>query len=120
LFLTKMKSFQEKIIINKIASLTKAIIIITKGKDGAVCFDHDFFYQIPAQKVKVVDATGAGDSFGSGFIAGLIKTENNEKALVLAMSNAIANIKAVGANQGLLGSKQSLLKIKIKKIKWPA
>lgn len=116
-FLTKTKPFQEKTVIYKIASLTKAVIIITKGKDGAICFDHNFFYQVPAQKVKVVDATGAGDSFGSGFIAGLIKTDNREKALVLAMSNAIANIKAVGANQGLLRSKELLLKIKIKKIK---
>lgn len=119
-FLTKTKFFQEETVIRRIALMTKAIIIITKGKDGASCFDHDFLYRVPAQKVKVVDATGAGDSFGSGFVAGLIKTNDKEKALVLAMSNAIANIKIVGANQGLLKPNEPLLKIKIEKTKWPA
>ncbi|MBU4466776.1 carbohydrate kinase family protein, partial [Patescibacteria group bacterium] len=117
-FLTKVKPFQGKSkipsiaegsVIHKIASLTKAIIIITKGKDGAVCFDHSFFYNIPAQNIKVVDATGAGDSFGSGFVAGLIKTKNVENALTLGMANAIANIKVTGANQGLLKQGKPLL-----------
>jgi len=116
-FLTKMKPFQEKAVIHKIASLTKAIIIITKGKNGAVCSDHSSLYNIPAQNIKVIDATGAGDSFGSGFIAGFIKTKNVEKALVLAMANAIANIKVTGANQGLLKQGKPLSKINIKKIK---
>ncbi len=114
-FLIKIDSFKEKDVIHKITALTKAVIIITKGKNGAVCFNHNFFYQVPAQKIKVVDATGAGDSFGSGFVAGLIKTNNEEKALILAMANAIANIKVVGANQGLLKKNEKLPKIKITK-----
>jgi len=100
--------------------LTKAIVIITKGKNGALAFDNKFLHKVPAQKTKVTDATGAGDSFGSGFVAGLIKENNMEKALILAMSNAIANIKVIGANQGLLKKGQSLLKIKIRKTKWSA
>ena len=119
-FLTKIKPFQEKSVIHKIASLTKAIVIITKGKNGALAFDNKFLHKVPAQKTKVIDATGAGDSFGSGFVAGLIKENNMEKALILAMSNAVANIKVIGANQGLLKKGQSLLKIKIRKTKWSA
>ncbi len=102
-------------VFQKIASLTKAIVIITKGKDGALAFDSKFLYHVPAQKTKVVDATGAGDSFGAGFVAGLIKENSMEKALILAMSNAIANIRVVGANQGLLKKNEKLPKIKITK-----
>lgn len=114
----QQKAFQ------KIAGLTKAIIVITKGKQGAAVFDGNLLYQMPAPKVKVVDATGAGDSFGSGFVAGLIEAKNYEnrsrsieEAMQLAMANAISNIRVFGANKGLLKKGESIQKVSVRKFK---
>ena len=114
-FLTKINPFREKDVFKKISSLTKALTIITKGKQGASLLDQRFLYQVASLPVKVVDATGAGDSFGSGFVAGLIRFKNTEKALRLAMANAISNIRVFGANQGLLKKGDKIHDIKITK-----
>lgn len=92
----------------------KMIIVTTKGKEGASVFNGKTLYQMPAPKVKVIDATGAGDSFGSGFIAGLMQTKNIEKAMQLGMANAIANIQTLGANNGLLKKGEKITPVLVK------
>jgi ribokinase len=61
-----------KNIFRKICFLIPGISVITDGRKGAFACDRKNQYQIGAYKIKVVDATGAGDSFGAGFVAGLI------------------------------------------------
>ncbi len=46
-------------------------VIIKCGKDGCIYMDKNQTGSVPAYKTKVVDTTGAGDSFVSGFIYGL-------------------------------------------------
>jgi len=130
--LTGVESYQEKKILKNLCArqrlAQKQIVVITNGKNGALAFDGKFVYQVPAPRVKVIDATGAGDSFGAGFVAGLIQANRGrldlprsrdiEGALRLAMANAIANIQIFGANQGLLRKNQPSLKIKARKTKW--
>ena len=63
-------------------------------------------------KVNPVNTTGAGDAFGSGFLAGFINSNSNAKtALHLGMLNATAVIMHNGAQKGLL-TKSELLKLK--------
>ncbi len=124
-FLTGIKPYNEKAIFSSIYSCARLsltqdkrlITVITKGKEGAICFDGKYLYKISAPPVKVVDATGAGDSFGSGFVAGLMQKKNIESSLQLAMANAISNIQVFGANKGLLSKNSKLPEIKIIKIK---
>ncbi|MDD5433532.1 MAG: carbohydrate kinase family protein [Candidatus Pacebacteria bacterium] len=78
------------------------IIVITQGDDGALVFDSSHFYKISIYKVAVADKTGAGDSFGAGFLAGLLKENNIEYACCLAMVNSAKNISQEGAKNGLL------------------
>ena len=53
----------------------------------------------------IIPVTGAGDSFGSAFVAGLIKYDwNIDKALKLAILNSAHVIKKIGAQEGLLKS----------------
>jgi ribokinase len=60
-------------------------------------------YYSPALKKKKVDTTGAGDAFGSSFIAGLILYKNNiKKALKLAILNSGSVVQHIGAQNGLL------------------
>ena len=53
---------------NKILSFGPKQIVIKKGEHGAMLFDESRFFTVPAFPVKkVVDPTGAGDTFAGGF-----------------------------------------------------
>lgn len=45
--------------------------VVTRGANGSVLFDGNYFVEIDAHKVKAVDTTGAGDAFAGGFLYGL-------------------------------------------------
>lgn len=79
------------------------IVVITAGKKGAWAFDGNKIYNAKIKKTKVADTTGVGDAFGSGFIAGLIKTNGDiQKSLNWGMINAGSVCTKVGAQSGLL------------------
>ncbi len=86
--------------------------LITDGANGAYYMNQTGIYHQPAFKVNPVNTTGAGDAFGSGFLAGFINSEGNTKtALYWGMLNATAVIMHNGAQKGLL-TKSELLKLK--------
>lgn len=88
------------------------IIVITEGKAGAHAYDGQKFYHIGAlESTKRVDATGAGDSFSSGFLARMIESDRDsvpisedaiEEALRWGIVNSNSVITFVGAQKGLL------------------
>jgi len=52
--------------------------------------------------IKVKERTGAGDSFGSGFISGLISNKDIGDSLNLGISNSESVIQYIGAQEGIL------------------
>ena len=48
-------------------------VIVKLGAEGCYALSDEFTGIVPAQKVKVVDTTGAGDAFASGFVAALVR-----------------------------------------------
>ncbi len=74
------------------------IAAITMGADGAMAVFNGEVISVPAFPVeKVVDATGAGDLFASGFLLGLARGQNIDSALktgCLAASEVISHIGA--------------------------
>ena len=81
--------------IKKILSMGPKYIIMKKGEFGATLYSNDSEFFCPSYKIeKVVDPTGAGDSF-AGALAGYIAQSNNfsfstiSNALIYA--NAIAS-----------------------------
>jgi len=79
------------------------VTVVTDGAKGAYVYDGKKKYFRPALKVKGVNTTGAGDSFGSGFVAGLIRHKwDLSKALELGVRNSNSVITKVGAQDGLL------------------
>ena len=68
------------------------IVVVTVGEKGSIVVTEKEVIKTPAFKVKVVDTTGAGDTFNATFIYGLtVKKLNLEKASILA--NAAAALK---------------------------
>ncbi|MFW6285920.1 MAG: phosphoglycerate kinase [Nanoarchaeota archaeon] len=86
-----------------IKNIVKEIVVITDGSNGAYAYDGNQEYFIKAQKVtKIVDTTGAGDSFGSTFFYFYVKGYGIQKALKYAVKNSANVIKYKGPQYGLL------------------
>lgn len=94
--------------------LTAGIGVVTDGQNGATVCDAKHFYQTSARKVNTVDTTGAGDAFASGFVAGLIGTNDIQKALGLAVDNSAAVVGKIGAQEGILKKNQRPFGSKVK------
>lgn len=109
---TRPKDLDEKEIgdlsglLKKIASFGPKIVVITDGRRGAaVLAGGRTFGSKNFEKGPVVDTTGAGDAFGSGFTAGYIKAGNPKEALKWGIIQSGAVITAFGAQNGLLSEK---------------
>ena len=90
--------------------------VMTDGAKGSyVCDGINIFFAGQYQKVKVVDRTGAGDAFGSGFVAALAKGAEIADAITLASANATAVVQKIGAKSGIL-QEGRLKRMKIKTI----
>ena len=75
------KNFEEVITFSK--QLGK-LVVITRGKNGAIAINSGEIAECGIQKnLKIVDLTGAGDLFASGFLHGFVNNlslkENLEK-----------------------------------------
>jgi sugar/nucleoside kinase (ribokinase family) len=103
-FLTKIPFEQEAEIFKKIDQMCKGVAVMTKGGEGVVVSDGEYLYSAkPDPNRKVVDTTGAGDSFASGFLSDYIRHNGDiEKAIQLGLANSEANLSEVGAKRGLL------------------
>jgi sugar/nucleoside kinase (ribokinase family) len=103
-FLTKIPFENENEIFKKLDEMCRGVTVMTKGRDGVVVSDGKYLYTAVADRDNlVVDTTGAGDSFASGFLSDYIRYEGDiEKAIQLGMANAISNLKEIGAKKGLL------------------
>lgn len=83
--------------------LSGGIVVVTRGEKGACLYDQkDRLLVAAGYQVEMADATGAGDGFTSGFVAGLIKGWNLQKALKLGISNGASVVEKIGAKAGLI------------------
>lgn len=115
-FLTKISFDQEKEIFAKIDQICKGITVMTKGADGVVVSDGKYIYSAKSPlETNVVDTTGAGDSFASGFVSELIRGKNIESAMQLGMANSQGCLSEFGAKNGLLKKGQDYKKVEISK-----
>jgi len=95
-----------KIVLKILHQYGQKLTVITDGHRGAYVYDGQKIYFRAAFKHKGVNTTGAGDSFGSGFTAGLIKYNwDLNKALKLGIMNSNSVIMKIGAQEGLLSVK---------------
>ena len=95
------------------------VIIITDGANGAYAQKDRERYFAPATGRKAVSRTGAGDAFGSGFVAAYMKAGRLPYALAVATLNAEGVIGKIGAKAGILSrfpSPQQLKRVKVKPV----
>ena len=84
-------------IIQELSTLNK-IFVITMGEKGVTLVHKKEIVKVPSEKIeKVVDLTGAGDLFASGFVHGFINKMGFEKSLKLGTKSAAEILKILGA-----------------------
>ena len=89
-------------------------VVGTDGANGSYATHSGKLYQAGQyQKVKVIDRTGAGDAFGSGFVASLARGQGIEDALSFGSANATGVVTQIGSKPGILKA-QRVKRMKIK------
>jgi len=83
----------------------QGMVVITDKNKMITCYDgHNRHFLIP-NKVKVIERTGAGDAFASGFVAGQIAKKSIKNSLRLGLAESESVIKYFGAKNRLLRMK---------------
>ena len=92
-------------------------VLITDGAMGGIAGNGEEIYRFGIyEDTKVKDATGAGDAFGSGFLAHLTTGHSFEQSLVFASANSTAVVSKIGASKGILTGAEILHPMPIQKI----
>jgi ribokinase len=89
---------------------------MTKGSKGLLAFDGKRKYECGILKSKVVDRTGAGDSFAAGFVSEYIISGDILKAIQFGSANATSCLTKWGAKNGIINRNDEYRKIKIQTI----
>jgi len=95
LSLTNSKSLDEVI---NFAKQVKKKIVITRGEKGAISIKDDKVIECPAKtNLNIIDLTGAGDLFASGYLHGYVNNFSEKDCLVKATEMSSKIIQKIGA-----------------------
>ncbi|MFT7615581.1 MAG: sugar/nucleoside kinase (ribokinase family), partial [Candidatus Woesearchaeota archaeon] len=88
------------------------IVVITDGPNTIECSNGSHIIKLEPKRVKVKEATGAGDAFSSGFISWYIKTNDLVQSLHAGLANSESVLQHYGAKDKLLTYKELKRKLK--------
>ena len=78
-------------------------VIVSDGPKGVVASDGKTIVTAGMyQDVKVIDRTGAGDAFGSGFLSQWAQGKSLKDSIVFASANSTSVVTKIGAKKGIL------------------
>lgn len=89
-------------IITRLWKLGPSVVVVTDGSRGSYAFDGGEVWRLGTFPAKVVEMTGAGDSFATGFIAARIYGKDLGECLRWGAANSASVISVVGPQPGLL------------------
>lgn len=98
----------------KILEYGPSRVVIKKGEHGAITLTNETYFSSPAYPLKrVLDPTGAGDTFAGGFLGYLASTndlseQNIRKAIVYGTVMASFNVEDFSINRQLLLTKEEI------------
>lgn len=92
-------------------------VLITDGAAGGIAGRNTETYRFGIYEDKPIkDATGAGDAFGSGFLAAYADGADFRKALIFASANSTSVVSQIGSHAGALTGREKLHAMPIQKI----
>ena len=83
-------------------------IAIKMGENGSYVSTPETELLVPAYSVNVVDATGAGDAYVAGFLAGMIMGWDLQATTELASAAGAACVTAIGTTAGIQNLEETL------------
>ena len=90
-------------LLNKLKELGPKIVVITDGKNGSFAIDEKGnISKKGIIEANVIEKTGAGDAYSSGFLSALINNNSIANCMELGAKNSASVIGKVGAQTGLL------------------
>jgi ribokinase len=79
------------------------VVIVSDGPNGAVVTDGKTIVTAGMyEDVPVVDRTGGGDAFGSGFLSYYAQGKSLKDAIIFASANSTSVVTKIGAKEGIL------------------
>ncbi|HCR55776.1 TPA: hypothetical protein DIV49_02280 [Candidatus Saccharibacteria bacterium] len=79
------------------------VAIVSDGPNGVMASDGKTILRAGMyQDVKVIDRTGAGDAFGSGFLSQWAQGKSLKESIVFASANSTSVVTKIGAKPGIL------------------
>jgi sugar/nucleoside kinase (ribokinase family) len=96
---------KEKDLLKGLYKFGPKIVVMTDKNNPAYAYDGKNKYSIKPHKIKVVERTGAGDAFASGFVAGRIAGKSINDSLKLALREGESVLRYLGAKNKLLRMK---------------
>jgi len=104
---------------NDLKSLAMAIrklgaktAVITDGANGSLAMNAEETVALSSYPTEIVDKTGAGDAFASGFISAMLHGLDLSQAVRWGTANSTAVIAKIGAQAGLLNHTEILKMIR--------
>jgi sugar/nucleoside kinase (ribokinase family) len=75
-------------------------VAVKLGAEGALAVRGEEALRVPADRVEVVDSTGAGDGFDAGFIYGFLDDRPLGECLALGVACGSLSVRAIGGVDG--------------------
>jgi len=107
-FLFKTKNRDLRFLLKKLHGAGTKIAVITDGPQGSYAYDGEEYYYCPIFDVPILERTGCGDSYTTGFIIALYYKKDIKEAMIWGTLNAASVIQRIGPQEGLM--KLNLLK----------
>lgn len=105
-----------KLLLRRLKDTGTKIAVITDGPKGSYAYDGKRYYFCPIYDVPIVERTGCGDAYTTGFICALIYGLGVKEAMRWGTFNASGVIQKIGPQAGLL-YKKDMLKLAKKRLK---
>lgn len=80
------------------------IVVVTNGEEGVYVAQPNMLYFHPSLGLEVISTLGAGDAFGSCFVAQIAHNKSLEHAIRCGVTNAASVLQHTGAKTGLLST----------------
>ena len=78
-------------------------VLVSDGPNGVIATDGKTIINAGMyEDVPVIDRTGAGDAFGSGFLSQYAQGKSLKEAVVFASANSTSVVQFIGAKEGIL------------------